>query len=78
MKKQTFNLLMFILSWISFGNILAQGEFITTWKTDNPGFSANNQITIPAGYTNNATHTYSAAGTYTLKISGDFPYKIDI
>ena len=25
----------------------AAGEFITTWKTDNPGTSADNQITIP-------------------------------
>ena len=27
--------------------IFAQTEFITTWKTDNPGSSADNQITIP-------------------------------
>ena len=26
---------------------LAQTEFITTWKTDNPGVSGDNQITIP-------------------------------
>ena len=66
-------------------------DFITTWKTDNPGTSANNQITIPtvgAGYnyrviwgdgtvdfnvTGDITHTYPAPGTYTVRISGDFP-----
>jgi len=65
--------------------------FITTWKTDNPGISANNQITIPTqngGYnytvdwgdgnsntniTGDITHTYTAAGTYTVSITGDFP-----
>lgn len=64
--------------------------FITTWKTDNPGTSNSNQITIPAvssgnnydvdwgdsttstGLTGSATHTYSAAGTYTVKITGTF------
>ncbi|NJB69948.1 surface protein [Saonia flava] len=30
----------------------AQTEFITTWKTDNPGTSADNQITIPSYYGN--------------------------
>ncbi|WP_298420613.1 BspA family leucine-rich repeat surface protein [uncultured Kordia sp.] len=64
-------------------------EFITTWKTDNPGTSNNNQITIPAiegNYTVDwgdtstpdtnvfgpITHTYAAAGTYTVTISGAF------
>ncbi|WP_405383143.1 BspA family leucine-rich repeat surface protein [Maribacter sp. LLG6340-A2] len=66
--------------------------FVTTWKTDNPGVSANNQITIPtsgiggynysvdwgdgiieSGFTGDATHTYSNAGTYTVSIIGDFP-----
>lgn len=54
--------------------------FITTWKTDNPGISANNQITIPTngGATYNytvdwgdplapgtTTHTGNATHTYT-------------
>ncbi|MEP2280544.1 BspA family leucine-rich repeat surface protein [Maribacter sp.] len=30
--------------------ISAQTEFITTWKTDNPGASADNQITIPTNF----------------------------
>ena len=66
--------------------------FITTWKTDNPGASEDNQITIPtfpgeaynysvdwgdgssdSGVTGGITHTYPAAGTYTVSISGDFP-----
>ncbi|WP_170309806.1 BspA family leucine-rich repeat surface protein, partial [Seonamhaeicola maritimus] len=65
--------------------------FITTWKTDNPGTSNNNQITIPTngggynytvdwgdgnvttGHTGDATHTYATPGTYTVKITGDFP-----
>ena len=65
--------------------------FVTTWKTDNPGTSAANEITIPtsgSGYmyevdwgdgsrstnlTGNSTHTYASAGTYTVKIRGNFP-----
>ena len=69
-----------------------QAPFVTTWKTDNPGTSADNQITIPvssefvynyqvdwgdgnidAGVTGSITHTYSAPGTYTVKIQGVFP-----
>lgn len=66
--------------------------FITSWKTDNPGISADNQITIPThpdetynytvawgdgtsdeNITGDITHTYAAAGTYQVSISGDFP-----
>ena len=93
MKKRTIHLLFFALCLLSFGSIMAQGEFITTWKTDNTGASNDNQITIPTGtgsfaytvdwgdgttdatvYTGSTTHTYSSAGTYTVKISGDFPH----
>ena len=69
-------------------------DFITTWRTDNPGTSSSDQITIPvntvgntfnynvdwgdgssdSGVTGNITHTYSAPGTYTVSISGDFPH----
>ncbi|MGX1929919.1 BspA family leucine-rich repeat surface protein [Flagellimonas sp. 2504JD4-2] len=43
MKKIYFSALLgFIHFFLS-----AQTEFITTWKTDNPGVSADNQITIP-------------------------------
>ena len=69
-------------------------QFISTWKTDNAGVTAANQISIPTnvGYSYNCTvdwgdgttstyngygptmiHTYSTAGTYTVKISGTFP-----
>ncbi|SDL50311.1 BspA family leucine-rich repeat surface protein, partial [Kriegella aquimaris] len=93
MKKRTIHLLFFALCLLSFGSIMAQGEFITTWKTDNTGASNDNQITIPTGtgsfaytvdwgdgttdatvYTGSTTHTYASAGTYTVKISGDFPH----
>ncbi|MCX6780630.1 MAG: BspA family leucine-rich repeat surface protein [Candidatus Magasanikbacteria bacterium] len=70
----------------------AAGEFITTWKTDNPGTSTDHQITIPidgtytynysvdwgdtntdSGITGSITHTYVAAGTHQIKITGTFP-----
>ena len=68
------------------------GFFITSWKTDNPGPSNDNQITIPTapgliynytvdwgdgnidtGVTGDITHTYDTAGTYQIRIDGDFP-----
>ncbi|MEJ1221850.1 BspA family leucine-rich repeat surface protein [Sediminicola sp. 1XM1-17] len=67
--------------------------FITTWKTDNPGTSADDQITIPtasnltynyqvdwgdgtstSNIAGNITHTYAIPGTYTVSITGDFPW----
>ncbi len=67
--------------------------FITTWKTDNPGTSNANSITIPTqgtdpynynvdwgdGLTNSniassITHQYATAGTYTVTITGDYPW----
>ncbi|CAM1344933.1 BspA family leucine-rich repeat surface protein [Tenacibaculum amylolyticum] len=61
--------------------------FITTWQTttDNesitiPTIGANYNYTvdwgdgtIEGGYTGNATHEYTTSGTYTVKITGDFP-----
>ncbi len=54
MKK----LLFITLFQFIFGYVFAQTPFITTWKTDNPGGSANNQITIP---TTGTGYNYSVA-----------------
>ncbi|NYJ27795.1 BspA family leucine-rich repeat surface protein [Allomuricauda sp. ARW1Y1] len=43
MKKALASILLGLIHFM----VSAQTEFITTWKTDNPGVSANNQITIP-------------------------------
>ncbi len=66
-------------------------DFVTTWKTDNPGTSADDQIRVSAwgggfnysidwgdgsndtGVMGPITHTYASPGTYTVRISGDFP-----
>ena len=39
--------ILYLLIGIFFGYEAIGQAFITTWKTDNPGLSANNQITIP-------------------------------
>ena len=72
-------------------DLMAANPFVTTWKTDNFGSTANNQILIStnnsggnftidwgdgiveANLSNDNTHTYSAAGTYTVSITGNFP-----
>lgn len=50
-KKKIFKLIctLFIFSYFALNPSLAfaAGEFITTWKTDNPGTSNSDQITIP-------------------------------
>lgn len=40
-------LLIFLLSVLLIETTYAQNPFITTWKTDNPGTSDDNQVTIP-------------------------------
>jgi len=80
-------------NWIITGDSKdCPAEFITTWKTNNPGASNNSTITIPTfagetylydvdwgdgtssyNFTGDAVYTYSAPGTYMVKISGDFP-----
>ena len=66
--------------------------FTSTWKTDNPGASKDNQIKIPVninytydfeidwgdgnmnhGVNGAITHTYAQPGTYSIKITGQFP-----
>ncbi len=84
--------IILILILIKF-NVFAQSDFITTWKTDNPGTSNSTSITIPTlgtgynydvdwnndgtfdelGLTGNITHDFGTAGTYTIRIRGDFP-----
>jgi len=73
-------------------NVITPRPFVTIWKTDNNGSSADNQITltrnitldynytvdwgdgqIDSNITTDITHTYATPGTYTVKISGDFP-----
>lgn len=62
-------------------------SFITTWETTTPdesitipttGGGYNYRVdwgdgTVTTGHTGDATHIYAVAGTYTVKISGDFP-----
>lgn len=53
MKRSKALSLLILLSTICFPGAITgtayamQGEFITTWQTDNPGTSGDNQITIP-------------------------------
>ncbi|ALJ05230.1 hypothetical protein APS56_08880 [Pseudalgibacter alginicilyticus] len=44
MKKTT--LFLFTICLFAVANLAAQTEFITTWKTDNPGFSSNTSVKI--------------------------------
>ena len=66
----------------------AQSEFITTWKTDNPGVSEDNQITIPSYFGNitqfnvawgdgtETTFTSSANITHTYSVPGTYIVEI--
>lgn len=38
---------VFLLALVISSNLFSQTSFITTWKTDNPGISRDNQIAIP-------------------------------
>jgi len=66
----------------------AQDEFITTWEIPddsrgitiqtNSDFTYNYDVdwgdgTTPSNHTGGAIHSYGAAGTYTVKITGTFP-----
>ena len=57
------NLTLLFFQFVVFAN--GQIEFITTWKTDNPGISENNQITIPtfSGETYNYTVDWGDGNT---------------
>ena len=73
---------------------LSLNDFVTTWKTNNPGDSNSTSIKIPLGFgtynydvdwnndgvfdqfgiTGTVTHDFGVAGTYTIRIQGDFPH----
>ncbi len=68
--------------------VSAQTEFITTWKTDNPGVSADNQITIPThpgetyNYTvdwgdGNSDTNVSGSITHTYNVPGIYQVSIE-
>ena len=85
--KKLFLLIVCILNMVK---LSAQDEFITTWQTTSDGESItipttgtgyNYEVdwgdgTVETGFTGNATHTYTTAGTYTVEITGDFPASI--
>jgi uncharacterized protein (TIGR02145 family) len=67
--------------------LFAEGAFLTTWQTTTAselitipttGTGYNYTVdwgdgTVETGFTGEASHTYAAAGTYTISIIGDFP-----
>ncbi len=70
---------------VAYGSAFTPGSFVTTWKTAYPNETitipvggATGSYTVDWGdgstttQAGNATHTYAAAGTYTVQISGDF------
>ena len=86
MKKTT--LLLFTICCFTIGKIAAQAEFITTWKTDNPGLSADNAILIPIGTTGTFNYTvdwgdgttdmtvYTSSAPHTYATSGTYTVTI--
>ncbi len=78
---------VFAFSSSSAPKAFAAGEFITTWKTDNPGTSLSNQITIPTsgggGYNYNvdwgdSNMSTSLTGTVTHAYGAPGTYQIKI
>jgi len=82
-------LLFCVFAYFSFTVSHAQNEFITTWQvsggdlsiqipTDNSNFTYDYTVDFGDGniltnQTDDTSHTYASAGTYTVKISGTFP-----
>ena len=64
MKRATLLIICFLLQTI----ISAQGEFVATWKTVNPG--SNNSTSVPIS---GAEYNYGVAGIYTVTIRDTFP-----
>ena len=94
LKLSKFILFSFLVNMQIIAQTLSSDDFVTTWTTNNPGTSNDNQITIPThwdatynynvdwnndgvfddfGINGSVTHTFSEPGTYTIRISGDFP-----
>ncbi|MCD6596063.1 MAG: BspA family leucine-rich repeat surface protein, partial [Bacteroidales bacterium] len=72
-----------------FGNIYAQDAFITKWKIESNDLNLTIPVSTSYSYnytidwgdnstntsvTSDITHTYTQSGTYTIKITGNFPY----
>src|SRR5690606_35115820 len=88
MRKLLFTFIIFLGAAL-FTKGYGQAPFITTWKTDNAGESITIPVNpdVPgynytvdwgdgntsSGQTGDAIHTYAAAGTHTIKITGNFP-----
>ncbi len=80
------NILLLVIVSVAFG-VSAQNEFITTWQTTTDSESITIPTTgtgynytvnwgdgnTESGFTGDADHTYTTAGTYTVAITGDFP-----
>jgi len=66
--------LLFLMLCVAYST-QAQNEFITTWKTDNPGVSEDNQITIPTH--SGSTYDYSVDwgdGSSDSNVTGDITH----
>ncbi|MCB0494783.1 MAG: BspA family leucine-rich repeat surface protein [Cyclobacteriaceae bacterium] len=87
MKKFTHTTITMVCLFLGIGLAHAQNEFITTWQTtttsesitiptNGPGYDYTvdwGDGTIENNFTGDASHIYTSGGTYTVKISGDFP-----
>lgn len=68
--RLTFTLAFFLLSLTVFSQ-----AFVTTWKTDNPGSSENNQITIPTFPNENYNYNITwGDGTVNNNVTGDITH----
>ncbi len=71
MKKTYFTALLGLTHFF----LLAQTEFITTWRTNNPGISGNNQITIPTFPDESYDYTIDwGDGTSDTGVTGDITH----
>ena len=83
MAKKVLSLVLVLFSLM----LSAQNEFITTWRTTvadksitipTTGTGYNYSVdwgdgSVESGFNGDASHTYSTAGDYQVKISGEFP-----